>query len=1378
MSQFFPLSDDCLRADKSKTGLTVIVTDPNLGAPAIASFQPLSGPVGTTVTILGNNFDGITDVTFNSMVSANFSIHSNNEITAVVPQNANSGPIVITGNLGSTASADDFILVLPPIIRSFTPASGVVGTEVTFTGENFTEINDVLFNGISATQFTVDSPTHLRARLPHTASSGPVSIGNSAGLTVSTDDFIVTLPPPTIVLRPSHDTFVRSNRATKNYGNSMYLTVRKSASAVYASYLKFEVSGITAPPQNVTLRLSVTDSGPEGGFLYLVSNKFAGSNEAWTEQGLMWNNAPPITGPAIAVISAVTAGQTVEIDLTGVIQAQGTYSLTVQNSSSDAVKYSSKEGANPPELIIATGQPQAPVPVIASFHPLLGQAGIEITISGSNFNGTTAVAIGGVDVSVFSIASDTQIRALVPQQAGTGKIRVSTPEGTATSMSAFTVIVAPTITSFSPARGPVGTSITILGDSFEQVSDVALNGVTAPGFEVISKTELLAVVPAGARTGKVSVQNSAGTATSVDDFTVTFIPAVRSFRPDSAAVATEVTLSGLHFTGATAVAFNGTAAPGFLVDSDTQLRAVVPGGATTGVISVTNADGVGVSGSDFAVIEPPVVTSLNPASGSAGSDVTLIGSGFTTVHLVSFNGVAANFVKDSDAQMRATVPATAATGLVTVTNLAGSASSNSEFQVTTVPVVSSFSPAAGVVGDEVTLTGLNFTGTVEVAFNGTPAAAYTRDSDTQLRATVPSGATTGVISVTNSDGAGSSSADFTVIVPAAIVSMTPNSGPPATVVTVTGSGFDTVSEVFFNGTPAASFTVENATRLRAEVPVGALSGPVSVTNPAGTSTSATDFTVTSAPSAMTFTPAEDTYVRSNRPGRNYGNGIELYIRQTSASYIGYLKFVVSGISGVVQSAKIRLKVTSSSDIGGGIYLVSNDYSDGSGAWAENGLIWDNAPGVTGPVLSSLGRVKSGEVVEFDVTSALGGNGTFSFAIKNSSSDAARYSTKEGSSPPELRIDILTTPVPVITGFTPDSAAVATEVTLSGLHFTGATAVAFNGTAAPGFLVDSDTQLRAVVPGGATTGVISVTNADGVGVSGSDFAVIVPGGPTLSLTPISDAFVRSSLPDKNYFDNPELRLRKSRSAYQWSYLKFDISGLTGTVQSATLKFYVTDGGSNGGGVYSVSNTYAGTADAWDEANLTWNNAPDISGPALSSLGPVTAFTTVELDVTTAISSNGIVSFALKNGSLDVVKYASKESSNPPKLVIKTSTASPSLAKGAESAAGLSSAEEEAIPLEYVLGQNYPNPFNPSTSISFAIPRSGTVKLMIYNLRGRLISTIVSGRVAAGRYKVEWDGTDSNGANVASGLYVYRLQAWGASDGSGKSFVATKKLVLTK
>ncbi len=92
-------------------------------------------------------------------------------------------------------------------------------------------------------------------------------------------------------------------------------------------------------------------------------------------------------------------------------------------------------------------------------------------------------------------------------------------------------------------------------------------------------------------------------------------------------------------------------------------------------------------------------------------------------------------------------------------------------------------------------------------------------------------------------------------------------------------------------------------------------------------------------------------------------------------------------------------------------------------------------------------------------------------------------------------------------------------------------------------------------------------------------------------------------------------------------------------------------------------------------------------------------------------------------------------------------------------------ESEIPAEYSLGQNYPNPFNPTTSIKFGLPESGVTKIILYDLLGREIRTVVNKELEAGYYEINIDAY-----NLPSGVYLYRIQ-------SGK-FISTKKMILMK
>ena len=95
----------------------------------------------------------------------------------------------------------------------------------------------------------------------------------------------------------------------------------------------------------------------------------------------------------------------------------------------------------------------------------------------------------------------------------------------------------------------------------------------------------------------------------------------------------------------------------------------------------------------------------------------------------------------------------------------------------------------------------------------------------------------------------------------------------------------------------------------------------------------------------------------------------------------------------------------------------------------------------------------------------------------------------------------------------------------------------------------------------------------------------------------------------------------------------------------------------------------------------------------------------------------------------------------------------------------------LPEEFQLNQNYPNPFNPTTTISFALPESvDAVRLEIYDVTGTLVRTLATGAHDAGYHDVTWDGRDAGGQPVASGVYLYRLQAG--------AYQVTKAMMMAK
>jgi Subtilase family len=243
----------------------------------------------------------------------------------------------------------------------------------------------------------------------------------------------------------------------------------------------------------------------------------------------------------------------------------------------------------------------------------------------------------------------------------------------------------PTIISFSPLWGPVGTPVVIEGTNLTWASDVKFFGdVSDPTFQV-SATQITATVPPGATTGPISVTTPSGTAISSTDFTVT--PAITSFDPPKGPVGTSVTIKGTNLNEVTSVTFfDNVSDPSFQVGTPTEITAIVPLGATTGIISVTTPSGTGTSSTVFIVT--PAITSFTPTSGPVGTLVTIQGPNLGEVTSVTFfdNVPAPVFQVDSPTQITVTVPPGATTGLFSVTTPSGTVISLAEFTVGIVPI--------------------------------------------------------------------------------------------------------------------------------------------------------------------------------------------------------------------------------------------------------------------------------------------------------------------------------------------------------------------------------------------------------------------------------------------------------------------------------------------------------------------------------------------------------------------------------------------------------------------------------------------------------------------------------------------------------------------
>ncbi|MFZ0733891.1 MAG: choice-of-anchor tandem repeat GloVer-containing protein [Candidatus Sulfotelmatobacter sp.] len=147
-----------------------------------------------------------------------------------------------------------------------------------------------------------------------------------------------------------------------------------------------------------------------------------------------------------------------------------------------------------------------------------GKVAAAVTILGTDLTGATSVTFGGIS-STFTVVSGSEITTIVPTGAITGTVNVVLPTGTVKSN--LTYRVTPQLLSFSPSSGAVGSSVTITGVSLTKTTKVTFGGVVAKTYTVNSDTQITATVPSGAKTGKIQITTTGGTAVSTTNFTVT-----------------------------------------------------------------------------------------------------------------------------------------------------------------------------------------------------------------------------------------------------------------------------------------------------------------------------------------------------------------------------------------------------------------------------------------------------------------------------------------------------------------------------------------------------------------------------------------------------------------------------------------------------------------------------------------------------------------------------------------------------------------------------------------------------------------------------------------------------------------------------------------
>jgi VCBS repeat-containing protein len=711
----------------------------------------------------------------------------------------------------------------------------------------------------------------------------------------------VTASSVTLTFLPFDDAYVDSKKPTSNYGSESLLDAQAGGKE-FDSYLKFTVTGVTGGVVSAKLRLWVLKESPDGGSIYSVLNDYSDGSGPWNESGLVWNNAPLIGGAPLATAGAVTNGTWVEFDVTTAVSVDGAHSFGLSSDISNAVRYSSKEGVNPPELLI--------------------------TVEGSGFSPPVA------NDDVYSTAEDTQLSVSLPGVLGNDTDADGDP---------LTAALETTTSS--------GTLVLNVDGSFTYDPDADFNGTDAFTYRandglVDSNLATVTITVNAVNDPPMAVDDGAmtseGTPVVVDVLANDSDPE-GNLDPTSVSVtvaATNGTTSVDPVTGAVTYTPNASYVGGdSFVYQVCDVEATPLCDTATVTMTVTVANNPPVANDDaYSTAEDTQLSVSLP--GVLGNDTDADGDPLTAVlETTTSSGtlvlnVDGSFTYDPDADFN---------GTDTFTYRANDGLVDSNLATVTITVNAVNDPPLAVDDGAITS-------------EGTPVVVDVLANDSDPEGNLDPTSVTVTVAATN----GATSVD-----------------------PVTGAVTYTPNASYVGGDSFVYQVCDGET-----VPL--------------CDTATVTMTVTVPTTTLTFLPTDDAYVDSKKPTANYGSESLLQTQAGGKEFDSYLKFAISGIGTVVE-AKLRLWVMKDSPDGGSVYSVSNDYSSGGGPWDEAGLVWNNAPVISGAPLASAGGVVTGTWVELDVTVAIGADGAYSFGLSSEISNGVRYSSREGGSPPELVI---------------------------------------------------------------------------------------------------------------------------------------------------------------------------------------------------------------------------------------------------------------------------------------------------------------------------------------------------------------------------------------
>ncbi|MDD5309919.1 MAG: IPT/TIG domain-containing protein, partial [Deltaproteobacteria bacterium] len=603
----------------------------------IASFNPLMGPPGTTVTLKGSGFSTTkkdNTVRLGDQVCKILSATPNELVVSVPSKNAKSARFSVeVKGLGTFESPNYFPVVYPPQITGFSPPAGNVGTEVTVEGLHLAAnppATQVLLTGRACEIISVQDAA-IRVRVPQGAVSGPIKVviaqmgeGESKGAFEVWAPLAVTRMEPPAGLPQTEVRLWGTGFRTNPGDHTLYMADKPvPIERIDQGALVFKVPA-DAPDGPVMLRLDVKDRG--------------GTMIAMPLQILhtpVIDGFKPERGPVGTAVEI--SGKYFGSQLNYVRVLLGGQIVPLSSVNPNSIVFSVPPGAVSGKIevqtprrgnVAATKPFDVYVPVtVSGFLPTMGIENEIVHIFGSGFETVAKnniVTMNGVKLQVIE-ATQTQLKVKLNGKVATGSLRVEVPNrGFMESIQKFTILTKLEVRDFEPKKGVPGSLVTIKGKGFENKDLRGYIGSTPIGVRVDSPTQVTIGVAPGAETGPfVFVAPGAGRSESREKFKILVPLVISGFQPAYGPAGTKVSVYGTGFDlkpNKTKIFYGQqqlNIEPG---SSETMLIVTIPKGAEDAPFKVRLKDRGDIESENvFSVVKPVAAPMpVQPAVAAAG----------------------------------------------------------------------------------------------------------------------------------------------------------------------------------------------------------------------------------------------------------------------------------------------------------------------------------------------------------------------------------------------------------------------------------------------------------------------------------------------------------------------------------------------------------------------------------------------------------------------------------------------------------------------------------------------------------------------------------------------------------------------------------------